>query len=51
MQKIKIKIPVCGCDRSKIIGDRLLVACPICKKEYREQEITIMKDIDNEIIS
>ncbi len=49
MQKIKIRIPVCGCDRSEIIGDRLLVACPICKKEYREQEITIMKERDDEM--
>ena len=50
MQKIKIKLPVCGCDRSQIIGTEVPTKCPICKKDYREQEITIMKETGNEII-
>ena len=49
MQKIKIKLPVCGCDRSEIIGDEVIFTkCPICKKDYEEQEVELIEEKEND---
>jgi hypothetical protein len=40
-KKITIKLPACGCDISEIRTTDIITKCPYCKKDYREQEISI----------
>jgi len=52
MQKIKIKMPVCGCDRSELIMTEIPTKCSVCGKDFEEQEIEVvgLEGRENEII-